>query len=82
MEHPLSIVVGIQEASRRVGKDEVVRRQPRKLLLVLRCRLPSLCLALKTPRLQIVGELLRNVNDRKTLRRFSPIADIALVDST
>ena len=49
--------------------------------LVLRSSLLSSSFAFETPCLQIIGEFLRDMNDRETLLRFPPVPDVAFIDS-
>jgi hypothetical protein len=51
------------------------------LPLALGERFTSLRFAFQPPSLQVVCELLRNVNHRQALLRFSPVTNLALVDS-
>ena len=71
VEHSLAKVVGVQEASNFVSEDEVVRRQEGRPRLVLRRSLTSLFFALDKPRLQIVGEVFRDVNKSETFLRLT-----------
>ncbi len=77
----LAIVVCVEEASIFVLEDENLRRQRTGVSFALGECLPGLLFTLQTPCLQVISELSRNVNHGKALLRFSPVSDLALINS-